>query len=479
MKAIFLPGLYGLMQKIRTTSISEGQTFDYALFLPSGQKLQSAGVAISKRLIQTLFRLSENELVLASSLQEMVDAGLVKPVNRGRYRVGRRAEHDLIGSGGHVLVETGEEIEQHHLDALGEGGYASSDPQPKKPDRHDRLVMADATADHMAERIEEMNLRVRPQEMQVWDYEHIEPITWPDADTLARWRSEIVEQLRGLYSQVESGLAIEADGFNRIVDRLYRLMITNRTRFAQLALMCPRQDNYLPDHALCVSVLAMQTAAQLVWDVDQVKTMGLAGLVFDLGMLLVPQRILTGGCELTDIDRNRIHRHPVYSVVMMESITGMPDVVKVAAYQHHERENGAGYPAGTRGENIADVSRVLSAADVFAAASSPRHYRHDRLPYMVMEEIIRSAAANTYHRVSVRALVQAAGLFPVGSWVKLSNNRMAQVLAANPNHLDRPVVQVYSDELTPISQPIDLSQVPVHQLAVVRPAPAPEQLQTA
>lgn len=72
-------------------------------------------------------------------------------------------------------------------------------------------------------------------------------------------------------------------------------------------------------------------------------------------------------------------------------------------------------------------------ADVFAALTSPRHYRRNKLPYVAMEQIVRSAAAGQFDKPAARALVQAAGLFPVGSFVRLSSNRIARIVAANPN----------------------------------------------
>jgi HD-GYP domain-containing protein (c-di-GMP phosphodiesterase class II) len=250
-----------------------------------------------------------------------------------------------------------------------------------------------------------------------------------------------------------------------LLDRLGR----HPTRFTQLALLCPRREDYLPDHAYTVAVLAMAIAHQLHWPDDEIRQLGQAGLLFDLGMLLVPERIRTGACQLTDVDRARVRRHPIFTLTMLEVVGDTPIMVRLAALQHQERENGSGYPQGKRREGICDLARVLAVADSFAAATEPRHYRRPKLPYIAMEETLRAASLLVLWKPAVRALVQAAGLFPVGSYLKLSDGRNASVIAANAKQVDRPTVQPLHGDGRPKGDAIDLAAVPADEVAIVRP----------
>jgi HD-GYP domain-containing protein (c-di-GMP phosphodiesterase class II) len=176
---------------------------------------------------------------------------------------------------------------------------------------------------------------------------------------------------------------------------------------------------------------------------------------------------------LSDPDRRIIDCHPALSVAMLQRVPTMEPLLRLAAFQHHERETGVGYPAQTRGERICDFAKVLAVCDVFAAATGPRAYHPGKLPYVVMEEIIRSAAAGIFDKSATRALVRAAGLFPVGSCVLLSTNQFAQVLAANPDRLDRPLVRIFNDDGQPGGDVIDLAAVEPQKLSVTRPSPPP------
>jgi HD-GYP domain-containing protein (c-di-GMP phosphodiesterase class II) len=463
------------MQTIRIMNLREGDCFEQALFLPSGQKLLTPGVTITQRHLQLLSRQSVPELILADSLDELAEAGLLSRYDMKRLSVGQVAEQDLIAPGGGLLVEAGEQIEDHHVASMAGGGFVSAadTPADEARARKDRMLMAELAVEQLEEHMASIPLRVRPQEMEIWDVHKPSGEAWPEAASVSTKREYTVGELRKLYTSIGAGQTVHVRQFIELVDDMLRDLLDHRQRFCQLALMCKRREDYMPEHAYTVSVLAMATAAQMTWSLEQIKLMGIAGMLFDLGMLLVPRRIRVGGCELTEIDRNLVQRHPVFGLIQIQNIEGVPPVLRLMAYQHHERENGSGYPCGLRGDRICDFSRVLSVADVFAALTSPRHYRKGNLPYMAMEQMVRSAASNTFYKPAVRALVQAAGLFPVGSFVKLSNSKLAHVVACNPNHLDRPIVQVIEPDGSPSGQAIDLSRVPAGTLSVVRPVPGP------
>jgi hypothetical protein len=86
-----------------------------------------------------------------------------------------------------------------------------------------------------------------------------------------------------------------------------------------------------------------------------------------------------------------------------------------------------------------------------------------------MEETLRSTTNMALWKPAVRALLEAAGLFPVGSYVKLSNGKNAHVIASNPKQLDRPTVQLLDEAGKPGADTIDLATKKPGELSVVRP----------
>lgn len=452
------------MQKIRISHINPGQTFEQSLFLPTGQKLISANVALTDRHIEALRRCGNTELCLAESVEELLSHGEVQR-SESKIKVGQKAERDILSSSGNVVVEAGEVVEEHHLDAL-EAGGGSYEADPAA-DRRERILMADALVDELEVKIPELTMRVSACTESAW----LEPEsaeTWPDPDQLTQFRHEQVQRIRKLYAKAEAGVGGSVEELEPVVEALVDRLSKHPTRFTQLALMCQGREDYLPDHAFTATVLAMGIALNLRWSHSDVKAIGLAGLVYDLGMLLVAERIRVGACELTDIDRGRVQRHPIFSVSLIQTIKGVPPVIQLAALQHHERENGSGYPRGRRKTAICDYARVLAVADAYAARTEPRHYRKPKLPYVSMEETLRSASTLALWPPAVKALVQSAGLFPVGSYVKLSTGDNAQVVQAHTEQLDRPVVRLLDTEGKDTDKLVDLSGVPKQSLSVIR-----------
>jgi HD-GYP domain-containing protein (c-di-GMP phosphodiesterase class II) len=462
------------MQRIRLIHLKPDQVLDQCLFSGTGQKLLNAGVRINQRHITLLQRSGEIEAILADSIDELVEAGVVKSLDNSKLSVGQKVAGGLMTRTGQVIVEAGEKLEEHHLEAIGKAGGKAFVTQgdDDKQSRRERILLGDALVEQLEMDAASLNRRVNPAAQAPW-IRQAPADAWPAPDKLIAVRAGHVDDLRQYYARIEAGLPVEARSFMSIIDTLARLACEHPSRFTQLALLCPRREDYLPDHAYTVTVLAMAIGAQLKWPLEHMKMMGLAGLVYDLGMLLVPERIRTGAEQLTEIDRGRVQRHPVFTLAMLEAVEGVPLIVKLAAYQHHERENGGGYPRGTRREQVCDYARVLAVADSFAAATEPRTYRKPKLPYIAMEETLRSTATMVFWKPAARALVQAAGLFPVGSYVKLSDSTNAHVISANAKMMDRPTVQPLDADGNAKGDAIDLAEVNKQALTVVRPISGP------
>ncbi|MFA9478990.1 HD-GYP domain-containing protein [Phycisphaerales bacterium AB-hyl4] len=459
------------MQRLKVNQIEPGQIFSQSLFLPSGQKLLSDGVKVTERHVKAIRQCGARELLLADSVVELVAAGVVQRADRSRLVVGQTAESELLTQSGQVLLGAGEQLEQHHLDALDASGEAYEGGKRSGNGTRERILMADALLEELEQVAAEIPLRIK-RANQTW-IKPTEADDWPDPDALITKRDKSVEKLRTLFARVEAGVSVPVSCFDELVDDLLIDLARHPQRFTQLALLCPRRENYLPDHAYTVCTLALAIAVKLRWSRDDTRQLGTAALLADLGMLLVPERIRTGSCQLTDIDRARVHRHPVFSLAMIQEVVGVPDALRLAAVQHHERENGSGYPRGRRKNQISDIARVLAVADTFAAGTEARHYREMKLPYAVMEETVRNASSVFLWAPAVRGLLAVAGLFPVGSYIRLSNGSRAHVLASNAKMIDRPLVQLLDEEGLPKGKPIDLATIRRAALFVVRPAPAP------
>ena len=134
------------------------------------------------------------------------------------------------------------------------------------------------------------------------------------------------------------------------------------------------RDPYTAGHQRRVAELAGAIAAGLGWDAARIEMVTTAGLLHDVGKIVVPAEILSKPGRLSEIEMQIIRGHAAASAALIAGIEFGGPVAAIAS-QHHERLDGSGYPQGLKGENILPEARILAVADVVEAMSSHRPYR--------------------------------------------------------------------------------------------------------
>jgi HD-GYP domain-containing protein (c-di-GMP phosphodiesterase class II) len=122
-------------------------------------------------------------------------------------------------------------------------------------------------------------------------------------------------------------------------------------------------------------------------------------------------------------------------------------VISVAALEHHERENGSGYPRHLNGDKISLYAKIIAVACSYEALSSKRPHKEAKDGYTGMLELLKNEGKQ-YDDTVVRALVFSLSIYPIGLYVLLSNNKKGQVVDVNPENPQFPIVQIFG-ELTP------------------------------
>jgi len=222
----------------------------------------------------------------------------------------------------------------------------------------------------------------------------------------------------------------------------------------------PSSDCYPSRHSLRVAMLATAMGANMGWDERSLLDLAIGCLLHDVGMLGVDSSVYDTKRILSLADFTQIAKHPVLAIESLGQYADqLPLASRMVAYQIHERPNGSGYPRGWKADQIHDLAKLASVADVYVAMVSPRPHRPGIVPYHALKKILHDTKTGLFDSEVVRALLKAVSLFPIGSYVALSDGRVGKVIRARGIDYDQPIVEAWTrDEPTASRAIVDLSQ---------------------
>jgi HD-GYP domain-containing protein (c-di-GMP phosphodiesterase class II) len=197
----------------------------------------------------------------------------------------------------------------------------------------------------------------------------------------------------------------------------------------------------LSRHMLNTAVCAIKIGQGAEYRVEELSWIGLAGCVHDVGMVVVPRRVLDKPEPLSDEETALIRRHPDMGYRILAALGPEYEWLANTALQEHEREDGSGYPRGLQGREIHEYAKIVGLADAYEALTHSRPYRHRRGPFEVVKHLVSSDRAKFPDR-ALKGLIRGLSAFPVGSFVRLNSGEIARIAATNTAFPLRPVVEV-------------------------------------
>lgn len=138
-------------------------------------------------------------------------------------------------------------------------------------------------------------------------------------------------------------------------------------------------------HSLLVTGFAVAFAQKLGMREEDQKRLARAGLLHDIGKAFMPLSILDKPNKLTDEEMKEIKKHPVLGHEVLIQQGGFPDEILDCVLHHHELLDGSGYPDGLRGDQIVDLVRITTIADIFSALIEERSYKRPLSPDRALE----------------------------------------------------------------------------------------------
>jgi HD-GYP domain-containing protein (c-di-GMP phosphodiesterase class II) len=235
----------------------------------------------------------------------------------------------------------------------------------------------------------------------------------------------------------------------------------------------PYESDYPSRHGFHVAGAALSIGVQMGLDREHLLDLGLGCLIHDVGMKSVGLAIFNTKTPLSHGQLKRLADHPVRAIEIAGQYgDAVSERAKLVAYQIHERLDGSGYPRGRTSAEIEPLAKIAAVADSFVGMLANRKHRAAILGYYVMAKLLDEVKQHKLDARAMRALIQVASLYPLGSYVMLENECIGKVIRSGHDAYTRPTIEMWhKDHLN--QQPVIIN-LKHESMQILQPIAAPQ-----
>lgn len=311
------------------------------------------------------------------------------------------------------------------------------DPSPRGFDEG----LRDAFVDNLEEF---ENLRVVANTSRDWERRH-RPIAFEqriiNSQHLVR-QAQLI--MHNTLVAVAHGRSIPIDKLQSLVKKIINHIDRHADSLLYVARNKTKQEyTYMRSVSFCI--VALDFCRTLGFSDKDLMHIGVGALLHDAGKMWISTSLLNKPGKLNSKEYGKIKQHIKYSYLIFYSNRITNPLAKNISLQHHERNDGSGYPRGLYQGNISLIGQLAAIVDVYDAATSTRCYKNALEPISVLRYLLKHST-DKFEKELVEKFIQHIGIFPTGTAVKL-NNGLIGIVTEKSNELLKPVVKVVYDDV--------------------------------
>jgi len=293
-------------------------------------------------------------------------------------------------------------------------------------------------------------------------------------------RSKVMELLRSGHFK---GFNIAYD-VRRLVTEILNDISDVGAKFLN-TIMVKSTDTYFVDHAINTTVLAIILGKRYRYNKKELRSLAVGCFLHDIGKVIVDQMKKDAG----DSDEHLCNEHPTFGYLLLSNDNSVSPMELQIVNQHHENQDGSGFPIGLKGQNLPPVKSdrrkvkgyIYRMAEICTVANTYDNFVLNPLgdetlsPHDVLKKMLLGAGT-IYNRDIVQALSQVIAVYPVGSYVRIVNivdpaliGSYGVVAKVRKENLGRPVIIIttnkYKKKIKPIM--IDTANLKFIELELV------------
>lgn len=374
-------------------------------------------------------------------------------------RVARYVTVDLVRSEDFALQEylNGESYRRRQLGDADANTFSASntggfdDIEPLTFDPHDAAGERAPTmaAPSLAERLKALRLRMLgfmqskegkgartdfakslrpaylPAEIELVRHPSTE-FSWPAVRVAQQTAKETIAILAEVTQAIERYRTIDTRKICKAAETLAEHMIHFPEAMIWASRLQKNDDNLLR-RSLQAAIYLTAMGRYLGFPAKQLSELAASGLLLDIGKMQLDPRLLAKPGPYTADEARSAQRHVDISLCLLSEADHLPQNIRRAVGEHHERINGSGYPGGLHGAEISVFGKMAAIVDGYVAMVNPRPYAQTLAPHEAIKQLF--AGANTkWFGPLVEQFVQSIGIYPIGSLVELASGHIAIVI---------------------------------------------------
>lgn len=247
-----------------------------------------------------------------------------------------------------------------------------------------------------------------------------------------------------LLDSLKSGQDIDLKKFKNSTKQMVESVIRNPDAVLWLVRL-KHTDDYMYQHSLRCSVLAVAFGRQLGLSKRQLNSLAVGAALMDIGKLKLPKSLLNRPGKLSEDEFAMVRNHVSLGLQMMsDKSRGSKHIIEMVA-THHERVNGQGYPNQLRGNDIPLFGRIAAIVDCYDAICTTRSYAVALSPADAVKKLYEWRNVD-FHAALVEVFIQTLGIYPAGSLVELSTGEVGVVMSEYRTRRLRPKIMLILDQ---------------------------------
>jgi len=255
---------------------------------------------------------------------------------------------------------------------------------------------------------------------------------------------QYIDYINAVYTRFATHKELDFKALSKNIQDMCVFIKENDRYILRIIQTMPSRDkNFIVMHSLRSTVIAIAVGLQLKLSLSKLTELGMSCMMHEIGLLRLSPQLYMTDKPLTISEKKALLSHPIAAYNILKSYN-FPLSICLGALEHHERENGSGYPQKEDGSKISLYAKIIAVVCSYETMTSGRQYRESQNGNAAMIELLKNTG-NQYDEAVIKALLYSISLFPLGTYVYLSDGKIGMSVDVNPLDPKNPIIELINE----------------------------------